>query len=129
MFVSHIIVFTVILSLHLGIISGAFLIPYILMLVFGGIPLFYMELALGQYYRTGAITCWARICPLFKGMFTLISSVAVFFHSSFGFCLPLFLSFLVLLCFFFIIRHIFFLLSSCHTSILFLRYCTYKVHY
>ena len=37
------------------------------MLVFGGIPLFYMELALGQYYRTGAITCWARICPLFKG--------------------------------------------------------------
>ena len=37
------------------------------MLVFGGIPLFYMELALGQYYRTGAITCWAKVCPLFKG--------------------------------------------------------------
>ena len=95
MFVSHIIVFTVILSLHLRVILGAFLIPYILMLVFGGIPLFYMELALGQYYRTGAITCWARICPLFKGMFTLISSVAVFFHSSFVVFFPLFLSFLV----------------------------------
>ena len=47
--------------------SGAFLLPYILMLIMGGIPLFYMELALGQFNRSGAITCWARICPLFKG--------------------------------------------------------------
>lgn len=47
--------------------SGAFLIPYFLMLVLGGIPLFYMELALGQFNRKGAITCWGRICPLFKG--------------------------------------------------------------
>ncbi|KER32539.1 hypothetical protein T265_12790, partial [Opisthorchis viverrini] len=46
--------------------GGAFLIPYTLMLVFGGIPLFYMELALGQYIRKGAITSWGRICPLFK---------------------------------------------------------------
>ena len=52
--------------------TGAFLIPYVLMLVFGGIPLFYMELALGQYYRTGAITCWARVCPLFKGIYKYI---------------------------------------------------------
>lgn len=37
------------------------------MLVVGGIPLFYMELALGQYNRKGAITCWGRLCPLFKG--------------------------------------------------------------
>lgn len=39
------------------------------MLVVGGIPLFYMELALGQYNRKGAITCWGRLCPLFKGKF------------------------------------------------------------
>ncbi len=38
------------------------------MLVLGGIPLFYMELALGQFNRKGAITCWGRICPLFKGI-------------------------------------------------------------
>lgn len=37
------------------------------MLVVGGIPLFYMELALGQYNRKGAITCWGRLVPLFKG--------------------------------------------------------------
>lgn len=38
-----------------------------MMLLLAGIPLFYMELALGQYNRKGAITTWGRICPLFKG--------------------------------------------------------------
>ncbi|CAG2159953.1 unnamed protein product, partial [Oppiella nova] len=38
------------------------------MLAVGGIPLFFMELALGQYHRKGAITCWGRIVPLFKGV-------------------------------------------------------------
>uniref|UniRef100_A0A8W7P4X4 Transporter n=1 Tax=Anopheles coluzzii TaxID=1518534 RepID=A0A8W7P4X4_ANOCL len=48
--------------------GGAFLIPYGIMLVVGGIPLFYMELALGQFNRKGAITCWGRLVPLFKGI-------------------------------------------------------------
>ncbi|KAK8720072.1 hypothetical protein OTU49_013597, partial [Cherax quadricarinatus] len=47
---------------------GAFLVPYCVMLVLGGIPLFFMELALGQYNRKGAITCWGRLVPLFKGV-------------------------------------------------------------
>lgn len=56
--------------MSLGIIfwfAGAFLLPYSIMLVVGGIPLFYMELALGQHNRKGAITCWGRLVPLFKG--------------------------------------------------------------
>ncbi|CAH1187185.1 unnamed protein product [Phyllotreta striolata] len=48
--------------------GGAFLVPYCIMLVIGGIPLFYMELALGQFNRKGAITCWGRLCPLLKGI-------------------------------------------------------------
>ncbi|XP_069177322.1 sodium-dependent dopamine transporter [Procambarus clarkii] len=48
--------------------GGAFLVPYCVMLVLGGIPLFFMELALGQYNRKGAITCWGRLVPLFKGV-------------------------------------------------------------
>uniref|UniRef100_A0A1I7YLB8 Transporter n=1 Tax=Steinernema glaseri TaxID=37863 RepID=A0A1I7YLB8_9BILA len=49
--------------------GGVFLIPYTLMVFLAGIPLFYMELSLGQYYRKGAITTWGRICPFFKGWF------------------------------------------------------------
>uniref|UniRef100_A0A1I8IXA3 Sodium-dependent serotonin transporter n=1 Tax=Macrostomum lignano TaxID=282301 RepID=A0A1I8IXA3_9PLAT len=48
------------------------------MLVIGGIPLFYMELALGQYVRKGAITCWGRVCPLFKGIGICVVMIAFF---------------------------------------------------
>ncbi|CAD5125286.1 DgyrCDS13530 [Dimorphilus gyrociliatus] len=64
--------------------GGAFLIPYVLMLLLGGIPLFYMELALGQFNRKGAITCWGRICPLFKGVgysVVLIAFYTDFFYN------------------------------------------------
>ncbi|XP_052834150.1 sodium-dependent dopamine transporter isoform X2 [Octopus bimaculoides] len=64
--------------------GGAFLVPYVLMLILGGIPLFYMELALGQFNRSGAITCWARICPLFKGIgwaVVLIAFYTDFFYN------------------------------------------------
>ena len=44
------------------------MIPYTLMVLLAGIPLFYMELSLGQYYRKGAVTTWGKICPLFKGL-------------------------------------------------------------
>jgi SNF family Na+-dependent transporter len=45
------------------------------MLLLAGLPLFYMELALGQFNRKGAITCWGRICPLFKGKLRHCSNV------------------------------------------------------
>ncbi|XP_066997796.2 sodium-dependent serotonin transporter [Anabrus simplex] len=48
--------------------GGAFLIPYCIMLLFGGLPLFYMELALGQFHRCGCLTIWKRICPALKGV-------------------------------------------------------------
>ena len=46
---------------------GAFLIPYLIFMVFLGLPLFYLELAIGQYASVGSITVW-RLCPLFKGI-------------------------------------------------------------
>lgn len=45
---------------------GAFLVPYMFFMVIAGMPLFYMELALGQYNREGAAGVW-KICPIFKG--------------------------------------------------------------
>ena len=48
-------------------ISGAFLIPYIIMLILCGMPMFYMELAVGQYFSLGPIGTWGAVCPLFQG--------------------------------------------------------------
>eukprot|EP00105_Crassostrea_gigas_P036551 XP_019920699.1 PREDICTED: sodium- and chloride-dependent glycine transporter 1 [Crassostrea gigas] len=47
--------------------GGAFFIPYIIMLIFCGIPLLYMELAFGQYASLGPTTVW-RAVPIFKGI-------------------------------------------------------------
>ncbi|XP_072516296.1 sodium- and chloride-dependent GABA transporter ine [Salminus brasiliensis] len=48
--------------------GGAFLVPYLLMLVLLGIPLLYMELTVGQYLRKGPVHAMAKLCPLLKGV-------------------------------------------------------------
>nr|XP_014102037.1 sodium-dependent serotonin transporter [Bactrocera oleae]XP_036230703.1 sodium-dependent serotonin transporter [Bactrocera oleae] len=58
--------------------GGAFLIPYCVMLIFGGLPLFYMELALGQFHRCGCLSIWKRICPALKGVGYAICLIDVY---------------------------------------------------
>lgn len=41
--------------------TGAFLIPYFVMLAIEGIPIFYLELAIGQRLRKGAIGVWNQV--------------------------------------------------------------------
>uniref|UniRef100_A0A8C2WRP7 Transporter n=1 Tax=Cyclopterus lumpus TaxID=8103 RepID=A0A8C2WRP7_CYCLU len=48
--------------------GGAFLIPYMIALVFEGIPLLYLELAIGQRLRMGSIGVWNSISPLLGGL-------------------------------------------------------------
>uniref|UniRef100_A0A8C5E6T7 Transporter n=1 Tax=Gouania willdenowi TaxID=441366 RepID=A0A8C5E6T7_GOUWI len=58
--------------------GGAFLIPYIIFLIFGGIPVFFLETALGQYTSQGGVTAWRKICPMFEGI-GFASQVIVFY--------------------------------------------------
>ncbi|KAG5842384.1 sodium- and chloride-dependent transporter XTRP3-like isoform X2 [Anguilla rostrata] len=48
--------------------GGGFLIPYLIMLLVEGVPLFYMELAIGQKMRLGSIGAWSAISPYLGGV-------------------------------------------------------------
>ncbi len=48
--------------------TGVFLIPYTTMLIFGALPLFFLELSVGQFTKSGPITIWNKICPPMKGI-------------------------------------------------------------
>ena len=49
--------------------GGAFLIPYIIMLIFCGLPLLFIALTAGQYTRQGPIGALGKICPLLQGTY------------------------------------------------------------
>ncbi|XP_073443971.1 sodium-dependent neutral amino acid transporter B(0)AT3-like [Dendrobates tinctorius] len=48
--------------------GGAFLIPYGISLILVGIPIFHLELAIGQRLRRGSIGVWNAISPYFGGV-------------------------------------------------------------
>ncbi|NXK99565.1 SC6A7 protein, partial [Mesembrinibis cayennensis] len=63
--------------------GGVFLIPYFIMLLVTGLPLFLMELSLGQYGAAGPITVW-KCCPLLKGIgvaMLIVSSLVSLYYN------------------------------------------------
>ncbi|XP_046720519.1 sodium-dependent neutral amino acid transporter B(0)AT2 [Silurus meridionalis] len=48
--------------------GGAFLLPYVILLFLIGIPLFFLELAVGQRMRRGSIGIWNYISPRLGGL-------------------------------------------------------------
>ena len=47
--------------------GGAFLIPYFTFMFLGGVPMFLMESALGQFMQSAGMAAW-NIIPAFKGV-------------------------------------------------------------
>ncbi|KAK1801076.1 hypothetical protein P4O66_022782 [Electrophorus voltai] len=62
-------------------LRGVFLIPYVLFIFLGGIPIFFLEISLGQFMKAGSINVW-NIAPLFKGL-GYASMVIVFFCNTY----------------------------------------------
>eukprot|EP00794_Sanderia_malayensis_P007056 gene7056-7848_t len=48
--------------------GGAFLIPYIIFMVIEGLPLFFIEFAIGQRFRKTAVLAWKEIHPALYGI-------------------------------------------------------------
>ncbi|XP_072461456.1 sodium-dependent neutral amino acid transporter B(0)AT1 [Notamacropus eugenii] len=48
--------------------GGAFMIPFLILLVLEGIPLLYLEFAIGQRLRKGSVGVWSSIHPYLKGL-------------------------------------------------------------
>lgn len=49
-------------------LAGAYLVPYLVLLIIIGIPLFFLELAVGQRIRRGSIGVWHYVCPRLGGI-------------------------------------------------------------
>ncbi|XP_032895515.1 sodium-dependent neutral amino acid transporter B(0)AT1 [Amblyraja radiata] len=48
--------------------GGAFMIPFLILLVLEGIPLLHLEFAIGQRLRRGSVGVWSSIHPYLKGV-------------------------------------------------------------
>lgn len=59
---------TTLIATYFIYIVGAFLIPYFIMMIFEGFPLFLLELAVGQRFRNSSLGVWNTIHPAFKGV-------------------------------------------------------------
>ena len=64
--------------------EGSFLLPYTIMLILAGLPLFFMELALGQYSGAGPTRLFGRLSPAMKGLgFSMLTAtffVAIYYN-------------------------------------------------
>ena len=65
-------------------LTGAFLIPYLIMLIFEGVPLLYVELTVGQMLRKGSMGSWIKISPYMQGTAAFHHIPASYWHETFN---------------------------------------------
>uniref|UniRef100_UPI00358FC89F sodium- and chloride-dependent glycine transporter 2 n=1 Tax=Myxine glutinosa TaxID=7769 RepID=UPI00358FC89F len=71
--------------------GGAFLIPYLAMLAFAGLPIFFMEVAIGQFASQGPISVWKAIPALQGcGVAMVIISILIAIYYNIIICYTLF---------------------------------------
>ncbi|KAG6935341.1 solute carrier family 6 member 5 [Chelydra serpentina] len=71
--------------------GGAFLIPYLMMLALAGIPIFFLEVSLGQFASQGPVSVWKAIPALQGcGIAMLIISVLIAIYYNIIMCYTLF---------------------------------------
>lgn len=61
--------------------GGAFVLPYLVVLVLIGRPMYYLEMAIGQFMNKGAIKIW-ECAPLMKGI-GMAQVIGIFFIVSY----------------------------------------------
>ena len=68
--------------------GGTFLIPYLIMLLLVGLPIFFMEFVIGQYMKSGPVKLFGNIAPIFSGigymMIALSSIIGVYYNVIMG---------------------------------------------
>ena len=64
--------------------SGAFLIVYFIAMIFCGIPIFFQEVAMGQYLGAGGMTLVSQLCPMLKGVG--VATMTVVFYLDIYYC-------------------------------------------
>jgi solute carrier family 6 GABA transporter-like protein 1 len=47
--------------------AGAFLVTYTIAMVFCGVPIFFQEVAIGQYLGSGGMNLVGQLCPILQG--------------------------------------------------------------
>jgi len=71
--------------------GGAFLIPYVIILVLVGKPMYFMEAALGQYAQLGPLATWMEMLPCAMGvgvaMVILSLIVSIYYNVIMAYCL------------------------------------------
>lgn len=63
--------------------GGAFLIPYFVAVILGGVPVFLLEVSLGQFMSEGGVGAW-KICPLFQGIGYACSMIVFFLDCNYN---------------------------------------------